>query len=166
RSADHNGWYNHAVGYGVSAKSDATSGIDSCDPDATYGGSDNAAASVSRSCTDNAGNTGSDSVGFKYDATNPSVTVSLARSADHNGWYNHAVGYGVSAKSDATSGIDSCDPDATYGGPDNAAASVSRSCTDNAGNTGSDSVGFKYDATNPGIAFVGQSPAKNGYGWN
>src|SRR5205823_12359772 len=106
RTADHNGWYNHAVGYGVSAKSDATSGIDSCDPDATYSGPDNSAASVSRSCTDTAGNSASDSVSLKYDATAASVTVALARRVDHNGWYNHAVGYGVSAKSDATSGID------------------------------------------------------------
>src|SRR5204862_2210385 len=81
------------------------------------------------------------------DATAPSVTVALARTDDDNGCYSHAVGYGVSAKSDATSGIDSCDPDATYSGPDNSAASVSRSCTDTAGNSASDSVSLKYDAT-------------------
>jgi hypothetical protein len=43
---------------------------------------------------------------------------------------------------------------------------VSLSCTDGAGNSGSGSASFQYDATNPGISFVGQSPAKNGYLWN
>jgi hypothetical protein len=43
---------------------------------------------------------------------------------------------------------------------------VSRSCTDNAGNTGSDSASFKYDATNPTITFVGSTPAPNIDGWN
>src|SRR4029079_17945691 len=96
--------------------------------DATYNGPDTGSASVSRSCTDQAGNTGSDSKSFKYDATNPTVIVSLARVADHNGWYNHAVGYSA-AGTDPTSGIDSCQADGTYTGPDDTAAAVSRTCT-------------------------------------
>jgi hypothetical protein len=164
RAADHNGWFNHAVGYGVASSSDATSGIDACDPDATYNGPDSGSATVARSCVDKAGNTASATIGFKYDATAPSLAVALARSADHNGWYNHAVDYGVSAKSDATSGIDGCDANATYSGPDTGSASVSRSCTDVAGNTASNSVSFQYDSTAPAVTLSPDRPADHN-GW-
>src|SRR5204862_173341 len=85
----------------------------------------------------------------KIDTVDPLVTVTLARLADHNGWYNHAVGYGVSSSSDSTSGIESCQPEASYSSPDSASASASRSCTDVAGNTGSGSVSFQYDGSAP-----------------
>ena len=107
RDPDHNGWYNHGVGYRA-VGSDATSGIAGCDPGAVYDGPDSATASVTLDCTDNAGNEGSGSKAFKYDDTDPSVTVNLARDPDHNGWYNHGVGYRA-VGSDATSGIAGCD---------------------------------------------------------
>jgi len=153
RTPDSNGWYNHAVGYEVSASSDALSGIDTCQPAATYSGPDSETASVSRSCTDKAGNPGSGSQSFKFDDTNPSVTVALDRVADHNGWYNAAVGYSITAKTDNLSGVDvaSCDGPGTYSGPDGDPVSVSRSCADQAGNVGSGSQSFKFDDTNPSV---------------
>ena len=163
RDPDHNGWYNHGVGYRA-VGSDATSGIAGCDPGAVYDGPDSATASVSLDCTDNAGNEGSGSAAFKYDDTDPSVTVNLARDPDHNGWYNHGVGYRA-VGSDATSGIAGCDPGAVYDGPDSATASVSLDCTDNAGNEGSGSAAFKYDATAPS-ADATAAPAPNANGWN
>jgi hypothetical protein len=93
------------------------------------------------------------------------VTISLSRAADHNGWYNHAVDYSVSAKSDVPSGIDSCQALATYSGPDNANVSVSRTCTDVAGNTGSDSESFQYDGTAPVITDAGRKTQPNADGW-
>jgi hypothetical protein len=153
RAADHNGWYNHAVGYSVSASSDATSGIDTCDPAATYSGPEDSAASVSRSCTDNAGNTGSDSASFQYDATAPTEVVGAPnRAADHNGWYNHAVTIQFTG-SDATSGIDSCSSP-SYSTPDGTGLTVNGSCTDNAGNTSVSvaSSSFKYDNTKPALS--------------
>ena len=138
RDPDHNGWYNHGVGYRA-VGSDATSGIAGCDAGAVYDGPDSETASVSLDCTDNAGNEGSGSKSFKYDDTDPSVTVNLARDPDHNGWYNHGVGYRA-VGSDATSGIAGCDAGAVYDGPDSATASVSLDCTDNAGNEGSGSA--------------------------
>jgi hypothetical protein len=146
RPADHSGWYNHPVTFSANG-SDATSGIASCQADVTYSGPDDATGSVSRSCTDKAGNTASGTLAFKYDATAPSVTTSLARPADHNGWYNAPVDISA-AGTDATSGIDSCET-GTYSSPDSATASATRSCTDLAGNTAADSVPFKYDATAP-----------------
>ena len=129
-----------------------------------YDGPDSATASVGLDCTDNAGNEGSGSAAFKYDDTDPSVTVNLARDPDHNGWYNHGVGYRA-VGSDATSGIAGCDPGAVYDGPDSATASVSLDCTDNAGNEGSGSAAFKYDATAPS-ANATAAPAPNANGWN
>src|ERR671922_1116417 len=168
RAADHNGWYNHAVGYSITAKTDNLSGIDaaSCDAAGTYSGPDGNPVSVSRSCMDVAGNTGSDSESFKFDDTNPSVTVALDRAADHNGWYNAAVGYSITAKTDNLSGIDaaSCDAAGTYSGPDGNPVSVSRSCMDVAGNTGSDSESFKFDDTNPSVT-VALDRAADHNGW-
>src|SRR5829696_704234 len=128
--------------------------------------SDQAATTYSCSATSAGGNAPEQSVTIKRDATEPSVTVSLSRAtADHNGWYNHAVDYSVSAKSDATSGIDSCQPLATYSGPDDQNASVSRTCLDVAGNTGSDSESFQYDATPPEVTDAGRKTQPNVDGW-
>jgi hypothetical protein len=243
RTPDHGTWYNHPVGYSVTAGSDTGSGIASCDSAGTYSGPDSATASASLTCSDVAGNVGSGSVSFQYDATAPaitdlgatsspnsnnwfnhdvtdtfsvsdsvsgldssctstfaydsnsgknveskttsgegtaltvtsdgcadnagnvasglqsssfkvdktapSVTVTLGRAFDHNGWYSHAVGYSVAGNFDATSGVAFCDSGATYSGPDSATASASLTCTDLAGNVGSGSVSFKYDATAP-----------------
>src|SRR5205085_2194594 len=126
RGADANGWYNRAVTVSFSG-ADATAGIDSCVAPQTYSAPDDATASVTGSCADTAGNTGVGSLGFKYDATAPNVTpVSPARQPDANGWYNHAIGVSFSG-ADSASGVDSC-TQATYTGPDNAAATVTGSC--------------------------------------
>src|SRR5947208_4430469 len=114
----------------------------------TYSTPDSSSASVSRSCTDVAGNTGSGSQTFKFDDTTPTVSVKFSRPTDHNGWFNAPVDYMVDTNTDATSGIDTCQGSDTYSTPDSSSASVSRSCTDVAGNTGSGSQTFKFDDTN------------------
>jgi hypothetical protein len=148
-----NDWYTSdvSVSWTVSdPESTITSKSAACDTTTTIN-SDTTGQTVSCSAT-SAGGTTNQSVTIKRDATQPSVTVSLAHSADHNTWYNAPVGYGVSARSDDTSGIDSCQADATYSGPDSQNASVSRECTDLAGNTGTGSATFKYDDTNSALA--------------
>jgi hypothetical protein len=164
RGPDHSGWYNHSVVFSAAASSNGPSGAGSCDVDETYSGPDNASASVSMDCTDGAGNTGTGSASFQYDGTDPSVTATPSRPADHNGWYNHAFSVSYSGTDD-TSDIDECDTDDDYSGPDTSSGSVSGSCTDNAGNSGSASYSFKYDATNPTISAT-LTPAANGNGWN
>jgi hypothetical protein len=103
---------------------------------------------VSGSCTDKAGNTASASFGLKYDSTPPAVTAATPdRAADSDGWYNHAVTV-TFAGTDATSGIASCDKP-TYS-KDAATASVTGTCTDNAGNVSAPgSFVLKYDSTPP-----------------
>lgn len=148
RTPDKNGWYNHQVNFAVSG-SDATSGTASCTQDFSYSGPDNASKTVSATCADNAGNSASQSSTFAYDATPPTGVSGVAdRVPDSNGWYNHGVAWTFNG-SDAISGIGTC-TQTTYSGPDSATASVSGTCTDQAGNTSSEvPVTFKYDATPP-----------------
>jgi hypothetical protein len=81
------------------------------------------------------------------DKTPPAVHGVLSRPPDANGWYNKPVTISF-AGTDATSGIAGCSS-ATYSGPANAAAVVSGTCTDKAGNVGQASVQFAYDSTPP-----------------
>ena len=164
RAPDHNGWYNASVNWTTNGN-DETSGIDSCDS-GTYDGPDGTDLTVSGKCTDNAGNASAsaDSAAFKYDATAPTVTAEADRGPDHNGWYNHALTVSFSG-TDATSGNVSCDSNVNYDGPDSTDKNVSGSCTDDAGNSASDTFNFKYDATKPTIS-GSKSPAANSFGWN
>jgi len=149
RGPDVGGWYNRPVDFAASG-SDNLSGIESCNS-GTFSGD----GSVSASCTDNAGNTGSAGVPVNYDAAPPSIdSVTLDRAPDSNGWYNHPVRVTFRG-SDGGSGIDAC-TDVMYQGPDTTSTTVNGSCTDKAGNrAGGASPAFKYDATPPTITNVG-----------
>ena len=83
------------------------------------------------------------------DATPPTVTVTPDRAPDANGWYNHAVAFAYTG-ADPTSGVAACSRVA-YAGPDNQNASVTGTCSDNAGNVTSVTTPLKYDATPPKI---------------
>jgi hypothetical protein len=164
RLADSNGWYNHSLTVGFSG-ADATSGVASCAAPKTYSGPDDGSASVSGTCTDNAGNVGSKAFGLSYDATAPSASASPGRNPDSNGWYNHDLTVNFSG-SDATSGIDTCTAPKTYSGPDSGTASVSGSCRDKAGNqSGTSAFSFSYDATSPQVtgSSAGRQPDANGW---
>jgi hypothetical protein len=137
--------------------SDATSGIASCNS-LTYGGPDTTGGSFSGSCTDNAGNAANGgSFNFKYDATPPSVSVSLERGPDVGNWYNHPVNFSASG-SDNLSGIASCTSGTIPGGS-------SASCTDNAGNTASAGVGVNYDGSGPSIDSITFDRPPDSNGW-
>jgi len=163
RSADSNGWYNHDVGVAFSG-SDGTSGVQSCTATA-YRGPDDGSASVPGTCVDRAGNTSSAlGVALKFDETGPDVTGTTPdRSPDANGWYNHPVGFGF-AGTDATSGLSDCTP-VTYQSPDAAAAAVTGTCRDRAGNSTSRQFALKYDATAPAATGATPQRAPNAAGW-
>jgi hypothetical protein len=150
RGPDANGWYRSPVAVSFGG-SDATSGIDSCSS-ASYGGPDSSGASVTGTCTDKAGNSAGGSFSLQYDSTPPSLQAGLDRPPDGNGWYTHPVALNA-AGTDSGSGIDSCSG-GTYSGPDSDAASLTATCTDKAGNTTTQSVTFKYDATPPKLTNV------------
>ena len=120
---------------------------------------DQSVTSLPGACTDEAGNSAADSVGFDYDETAPTASTTLDRGPDHNGWYNAAVAY-TTTGTDATSGIASC-TSGTYAGPDGSGLTVSGTCTDNAGNPSATtaSAAFKYDNTDPAVtASVSPNP--------
>ena len=162
RQPNGDGWYNATFSVGVSG-TDATSGIDACDPPRSYSGPDTSAGTMSGSCRDRAGNTATRALSIKYDGTAPQVTASPGRPADANGWYNAPVAVDLSA-TDGMSGVASCDGSASYRGPDSASTSVSGACRDNAGNVGSGSFPLKYDATPP-QATATPSRTPNASGW-
>jgi hypothetical protein len=153
-----NGWYtnNVTVSWIVQDGESTVSSKTGCDQ--TIINSDTTGQTLT--CTaKSAGGTSSESVTIKRDATDPiNVAGTLAREADHNGWYNDAVGFTFKG-ADVTSGIDSC-TSGTYSGPDGTNRMVSGSCTDNAGNQSASvtSAPFDYDDTPPtNITFSGIS---------
>lgn len=82
------------------------------------------------------------------ETSSPTVTAAATRAPDANGWYNSPVT--INFQGTSFSGMASC-TSATYAGPDTAAATVSGSCTDNAGKTvGATSPPFAYDG-NPSL---------------
>ncbi len=95
--------------------------------------------------------------------SSPTITATLDRLPDSNGWYNHPVD--VSFMGSAFSGIASCSPTNTYGGPAGANITINGSCTDNARKVATTSVTIKYDASPPTItgATPSRAPDSNGY---
>jgi hypothetical protein len=159
---DANGWYNHPVRVDWHG-TDATSQVASCSSP-TYAGPDGANAVVHGTCTDNAGNSTASDFSVQYDSTPPTVAVTPARPADHDGWYNHPVSISWSG-TDATSGNESCTAPLAYSGPDNGNASSGGHCTDRAGNTASPpALSFRYDATPPTATALPSRPPDAG-GW-
>lgn len=156
REPDANGWYDHPLDVAFQGQ-DGASGVDGC-TSASYSGPDNAGATVSGTCRDKAGNSTTVSFGLHYDATPPAVTTATpSRPPDDNGWYNHdlSVAFGGT---DSTSGIASCDT-VTYAKPDDATASVTGRCRDNAGNASAPGVfAFRFDSTPPKLAKLAAQP--------
>src|ERR671922_183161 len=162
RQPNGNGWYNAPLTVDFAA-TDGTSGVDSCPAPKSYAGPDSAAASVSGTCLDRAGNGAVAAVALKYDATAPTTTATPARQPNANGWYNAPLSVSFAA-TDTTSTVDSCDAAKTYAGPDSSTATVGGSCKDKAGNLGAASYALKYDATAP-AATATPSRQPNGNGW-
>jgi hypothetical protein len=154
RPPDANGWYNGPVT--VSFAGSSFSGIASCTSPTTYSGPDSTGATVSGICRDNAGKSVSASTSFPYEQSSPTISVGLSRPADSNGWYNHPVT--VSFGGSSFSGIASCTSPTTYSGPYSTGATMSGSCTDNAGKTVSaTSVAFRYLSSAPLLSASSQA---------
>jgi hypothetical protein len=161
RSPDSNGWFNHPVSVTLQGTDNGPSGIASCSS-LTYSGPDTN-GSVGGQCVDNAGNTSAPaSVAFKYDATPPSVSAQPTRGPDANGWFNKAVT--INFGGGDFSGIASCTSTA-YNGPDTGGTTISGSCKDNAGNTGSASYNLKFDSSPPSVSSGNLSRGPDANGW-
>jgi hypothetical protein len=161
RTPDLNGWYNAPLTVSFSG-SDATSGPASCDAPKTYSSPDSKSTSVVGSCRDRAGNVAQPSFAFNYDRTPPQVTATPERQPNANQWYNAPLEVSF-AGTDPISGGVSCETPKTYSSPDSLSASLTGTCRDEAGNLGSTSFGFKYDATRPLATATARSPDANGW---
>jgi hypothetical protein len=117
-------------------------------PDAELRGARHDGTSVVGNCTDNAGNTSSAAVSFRYDSTPPVTDAASAPAPNAAGWFRSPLSVGWSG-SDVTSGIASCRPRLTYSGPDTTGTEISGRCTDNAGNSSRAAFLVKYDTTPP-----------------
>ena len=163
RGPDANGWYNHSVQFDAAGTA-SVSGIASC-TSVTYSGPDSSSATASATCTSGAGLVSTPkTISFQYDATPPNVSVSPARGADSNGWYNSPVGVAFTG-TDAVSGIESCSAATTYSGPDSGSATIAGSCTDKAGNSANATYELKYDSTPPTVTGATPDRPPDANGW-
>ena len=163
RAPDVGGWYNRAVAFDFAGE-DATSGIAAC-PSVTYSGPDGGTASLTGRCTDRAGNSADRAFGIRYDATAPKVVSATPdRQPNAAGWYNRPLTVEF-AGTDAASGVEA-GTTRSYQGPDAAAASVTGTCTDAAGNvSGTDVLPLKYDATPPAVTGAEAARGPDAGGW-
>jgi hypothetical protein len=154
------GWFKNAVLNNFSA-TDATSGL--ADPtQANFSVSSgtaegNAVKINSGPVSDLAGNTnaGIDSAAFKIDMTNPMINGSASPAANTNGWNNSDVTVSFEC-SDETSGVPAGNCPADVVLSEGADQSVTRSVTDAAGNTASDTVSdIDIDKTDPLVSLNG-----------
>jgi hypothetical protein len=153
-----NGWFNAPLSIAWSG-TDGTSGIASCNSPVAYGGPDTNSTSVGGSCTDRAGNSSSDSFVVKYDTHAPVTVATPTPSPNGAGWYKAPLSISWAGSDPGGSGIDSCRTPLAYSGPDTTGTPRSGACTDKAGNSSSDDVVVKYDATAPSVN--APSPGRN-----
>lgn len=121
--------------------------------------------SATGTCTDNAGNSVSDTQnGINIDLTAPTTSASAAPAPNANGWNNTDVTVSFSGV-DALSGIDVCSASALLNS-DGAGQSASGTCFDKAGNQSSPATasGINIDKTAPTITGT-PDRAPNGLGW-
>ena len=115
-------------------------------------------ATFDGTCKDNAGNTAAPSSfgPIKIDKTNPTIDGSASPAPNGANWNNTNVTVSFVCD-DALSGVDSCPADVTLSS-DGADQSVTRSATDNAGNSASATVGnIDIDKTKPSVSVTGVS---------
>jgi hypothetical protein len=92
----------------------------------------------------------------------PTSAATPSRAPDSNGWYNHPLS--IAFHGSSFSGIATC-TSATYSGPASPNATVTGTCTDNAGRAATASFSFPYDATAPSLS-VGTDPEAESVGFS
>lgn len=158
--ANSNGWFKDDVSVRFTCD-DALSGIKSCGPDRVVS-SEGKDQDASGEAVDYAGNKALDPATVSLDRTAPTITASVDRPANDDGWYDDDVTVSF-ACGDALSGVDKCPAAKTLGeGKDQ---SASATLADAAGNTASDGVsGIDVDKTPPSLHGAAKD-APNDNGW-
>ncbi|WP_246319502.1 OmpL47-type beta-barrel domain-containing protein [Nocardioides kongjuensis] len=139
-------WTNHDVTVSFDCADQGGSGVASCSAPVTVS-EEGEAQQVVGTVTDHAGGSATDTAVVSIDRTDPTITASEDRPADHGAWYDADVTV-TFACADALSGVASCPaPKVLHEGADQAAGG---SAHDNAGNSASDEVtGINVDETAP-----------------
>ncbi len=144
-----NGWYTGDVQVDWQV-SDATSDLASTTGCAsTTVDADTTGLTLSCAAADHAGNTASDEVTIRRDATAPAITWTATGPQGQNGWYVGPVDVAWQVTDDG-SGLATtfgCDP--TTLAADTAGTDLTCSATDAAGNPAASTVGLRVDATPP-----------------
>jgi trimeric autotransporter adhesin len=145
------GWNNSAVTLNWTC-SDATSGVVNATASRTIS-AEGANQSASAVCSDNAGNSASNTqTGINIDTTAPTISAAATSSPNTNGWYNSDVTIAFSC-ADTLSGVVSCPSSQTLTEEGAAISSTAQSVTDLAGNSAtSNIVTAKIDTTAPTIS--------------
>jgi hypothetical protein len=158
--ANAKGWNNSDVTVAFTCKDDV-SGIASCTADQVVA-EEGEGQVVTGTATDNAGNTATDPARVNLDKTKPTIKGSADRAANGAGWYKDDVTVSFLAN-DSLSGIDTFTAPKTLDEGEN--QSVTGTATDNAGNTGNDTVADVHiDKTAPSLSGATTSDP-NGDGW-
>ena len=153
-----NGWYRGDVSVAWHW-TDGESGIDksACTESSTSTG-EGAAVVVSSSCTDLAGNTATDKLTFKIDATKPTIADGGTAQAPTGNdgtrdWYNHDVAVGFSASDSLSGPAEACASPWTVSttGEGIGVTASSGPCADRAGNVNPGIASAPTTSTRPGL---------------
>ncbi len=133
---------------------DSLSGVDVHSPEVVTQSTDNAAAVITASVTDKAGNTEDMSFTIMVDTTAPVISGAVDRTPNAQNWYKDSVTITFTA-ADATSGLASENPQTVVLNNEGADQSATRTATDNAGNTASATVdNIDIDKTAPATSHI------------
>lgn len=161
-TAGANGWYTTAVTVSWNW-SDGVSGLNAASCPSTSTSSGQGAITLTATCQDLAGNSGSASYAVKVDTAGPAVTVSRSPGANAAGWNNGDVTI-TAAGTDDGSGLDSCTT--TVVSSEGANQTGSAGCADKAGNNASQSVtGINIDKTAPSATPAVTAGSAGANGW-
>jgi hypothetical protein len=163
--ANANGWNNSAVRVVwtcVDSESGVADGFVS-----TVVSTEGQGLSATGTCTDNAGNTVSDTQsGISIDTTAPTIAFGgKSPAANANGWNSTAVNFSWTCSDPRGSGV-VAPSDSLLLVNNGASRPATGNCTDLADNHASDTQYASIDQAAPVTTFVGRTPAANARGWN
>lgn len=154
--ANADGWNNQPVTVTFDCSDSGGSGIATCTEPQTV--SSDGETTVTGTAVDKAGNTATTSVNIKLDTVNPTITFTAAS----DGWINTDLGVPYTCTNDDGTTSDYTAPIVTN--PDGTTTATG-TCTDEAGNTTTQTIPVQVDSTAPQVDYSLSQPT-NDLGWS